>query len=60
MKATTGKGNGGGVSGGSQVAASHLYVYNIHIYLEPNRPIFWGVDLQFYGSNLPKYGSFGF
>ena len=31
-----------------------------NIYLEPTRPLFWGVDLQFYGSNLPKYGSFGF
>ena len=28
--------------------------------LEPNWPLFWGVDLLFYGSNLPKYRSFGF
>ena len=29
-------------------------------YLEPNWSLFWWVDLQFYGLNLPKYGSFGF
>ena len=35
----------------------YIYIYitiYIYIYLEPNWPLFWGVDLRFYGSNLPK------
>ena len=31
----------------------------LYIYLEPNYLFFCGVDLPFYRSNLPKYGSFG-
>ena len=31
-----------------------IYTWN------PTDPFFEGVDLQFYGSNLPNYGSFGF
>ena len=29
-----------------------------YIYLEANCPLFKGVDLPFYGSNLQKYGAF--
>ncbi len=36
------------------------YIYILYIYLEPNWPLFWGVDLASYGSNLPKYESFGY
>ena len=36
---------------------THIYIY---IYLEPVCPLFLGVDLPSYGSNVPKYGSFGF
>ena len=37
----------------------YVYVY-IYIYLEPKWPLFWMVNLQFYGSKPSKQGSFGF
>ena len=36
--------------------STYIYI----LYLEPEWPPFWGVHLPFYGSNLLKYGSFGF
>ena len=61
MKATTGKGNGGGVSGGSQVAASHLYVYNIYTYIPGTQPthFFGGLTFNFMGQIFQNMGHLG-